>query len=30
MLVVAVMNLFLIKGLEKGVFSRKKKEPAED
>jgi magnesium transporter len=30
MLVVAVMNLFLIKGLEKGIFSRKKKKPDEN
>jgi magnesium transporter len=30
MIVVAVINLFLIKGLEKGIFSRKNKKPAED
>jgi magnesium transporter len=30
MLVLAVLNLLLIKGLEKGIFSRRKKKPDED
>jgi magnesium transporter len=30
MIVVGVLNLFLIKGLEKGIFSRKNKKPPED
>jgi magnesium transporter len=30
MAIVGVVNFILIKGLEKGVFSRKKNKPAED
>jgi magnesium transporter len=30
MVVIGAINLFLIKGLEKGIFSSKKKKPPED